>query len=69
MAQATISTKYQVVIPLEVRKALKLAPGQTVQVLNKGGVIYLIPVRPTGELRGLAKGAKLSDFREKEDLL
>jgi AbrB family looped-hinge helix DNA binding protein len=67
MAQATLSTKYQLVIPREIRESLKLTPGQTVQVLSKGGVITLVPVRPVTELRGFVRGMRSSGLREKKD--
>ena len=67
MAQAIVSTKYQVVIPREVRGPLGLIPGQTVQVLAKGGVISLVPLRPTKELRGFVKGMPVGTIRDKED--
>jgi AbrB family looped-hinge helix DNA binding protein len=67
VAQAVVSTKYQVVIPREVRQAIGLSPGQAVQVLAKGGVITLVPLRPTRELRGFVKGMRPGTIREKKD--
>jgi AbrB family looped-hinge helix DNA binding protein len=69
MAQATISPKYQLVIPREVRKEVPLAVGQTVTVVAKGGVITLVPQRKIAELRGLAKGAPTTGYRDKADRL
>ena len=40
-----VSPKYQVVIPEEVRKALHLTPGMAVDVIAKGGIAYIVPVR------------------------
>jgi hypothetical protein len=42
-------------------------PGQTFQVIAKGGVITLVPERPLASLRGMAKGVAASGFREKKD--
>ena len=67
MAQAVISTKYQVVIPRDIRRALGLSPGQSVQVLTKGGVIHLVPIRPAAQLRGFVKGMRNGMLREKKD--
>ena len=67
MSQVVISTKYQVVIPRLVREMLGLVPGQSVQVLTKGGVIHLIPIKPIEQLRGFAKGANPKTIREKKD--
>ena len=39
----TISRKGWVVIPAELRKKYNLEPGQTVQVVDYGGVLALVP--------------------------
>jgi AbrB family looped-hinge helix DNA binding protein len=69
MAATTISPKFQVVIPKEVRERLHLRPKQRVQVLEKGGVITLIPDVPIKSLKGFAKGIALTGLREKKDRL
>jgi AbrB family looped-hinge helix DNA binding protein len=65
--QATISTKYQIVIPSEVRVRLRLKPRQKLTVLEKGGVLYLIPEGLLTDLRGVAPMVPAEGFREKED--
>ena len=65
--QTTISTKYQIVIPSEVRKRLRLKPRQKLTVLEKGGVLYLIPEGPLKDLRGVAPMVPGKGFREKDD--
>ncbi|TLY39715.1 MAG: AbrB/MazE/SpoVT family DNA-binding domain-containing protein [Nitrospirae bacterium] len=67
MATTTISPKFQIVIPKEVREKLRLTPKQRLQVLEKGGVITLVPEVPLKSLRGLLKGMSKSDLREKKD--
>jgi AbrB family looped-hinge helix DNA binding protein len=52
----TISPKYQVVIPRDVRERLGLSPGQKVQVVVLDDRIELIPVRPIRKMRGFLKG-------------
>lgn len=64
MATVTISPKYQVVIPSEVRERLKLKPGQKVAVLEKDGVVHLIPIRPLKELKGFAQGVSVRGLRD-----
>ncbi|MEO5969880.1 MAG: AbrB/MazE/SpoVT family DNA-binding domain-containing protein [Bdellovibrionia bacterium] len=54
-----ISSKYQVVIPEEARKSLDLRPGTSVDVIVKGGIAFLVPVKPLSEIRKNLKG-KLS---------
>jgi hypothetical protein len=36
-------------------------------VLDKGGVLYLVPERPVRTYRGIAKGTSIRDLREKRD--
>ena len=56
MDPVTISPKFQVVIPKEVRERLNLVPGQKVQVVALDDRIELVPVRPARKLRGFLKG-------------
>ncbi len=50
MARATLSPKFQIVIPKEVRDRLQLAPGQRFQVFERGGHVVLVPeVAPIAE--------------------
>ena len=67
VAKATISTKYQVVIPKEIRNEMSIECGQVVQVIAKRGVITLIPDQPLGNLRGSLKGADTRGVRDKKD--
>lgn len=67
MAKVIISPKYQVVIPKEVRSKTRLKKGQEMTVLAKGDVIYLVPVVSIKHYRGIAKGSRHSDIREKKD--
>lgn len=69
MATVTVSSKFQVVIPEDVRTKLKLQAGQKVVVIEKDGVVHLIPLRSIKAARGLAKGAKTHDIREEHDRL
>jgi AbrB family looped-hinge helix DNA binding protein len=69
MAQTVVSSKYQIVIPKEVRSKLDLEKGQILQVVVRNGVIMLVPDRPLKELRGFLKGMDSSGLREKEDRL
>lgn len=66
MQTVTISPKYQVVIPKTVREALKLHPGQKMQIVEYAGRIELIPERDIKELRGFLKGIN-TEFKREED--
>lgn len=67
MSTTTISPKYQVVIPKDIREKLHLKSGQKMTVVTKGGLVYLIPERPLASLKGFIKGMQTSGLREDED--
>ena len=67
MSEVLISTKYQVVIPKDVRKELSLKSGQKVICIAKEGIIHLIPDRPLSSLRGITKGISSKGLRDKKD--
>lgn len=64
MTIVSISPKYQIVIPKPIREALKLQPGQKVQVIQYEGRIELIPVLPIQSMRGFLKGIDTTIERE-----
>jgi AbrB family looped-hinge helix DNA binding protein len=64
MDTVTVSPKFQVVIPREVRESLGIRPGQKVQVIHYEDRIELIPVRPVRETRGFLKGIDTDVERE-----
>ena len=65
--QTTISSKYQVVIPKPAREHLDLKPKQKLTVIEKDKMLILIPQPSLEDLKGIAVGAKTSDYREKKD--
>jgi AbrB family looped-hinge helix DNA binding protein len=56
MSVTTISPKYQVVIPKDVREKLRLKTGQKMEVVAKGAIVYMVPDRPLESLRGFLQG-------------
>jgi AbrB family looped-hinge helix DNA binding protein len=56
MKAVTVSSKFQVVIPREVRESMDLQPGTRVQVLQYENRIELIPLREPRALRGFIRG-------------
>ncbi len=67
MARTRVSSKYQVVIPKEVRDRHGLKPGLEMQVISKGTSIILVPDRPLSAFRGLLRGMPTAGHREKKD--
>ncbi|TVR97200.1 MAG: AbrB/MazE/SpoVT family DNA-binding domain-containing protein [Trueperaceae bacterium] len=52
MAVVTVSPKFQVVIPKDVREKLNIKPGQKVEAFAVGNRVELVPVEPIRNLRG-----------------
>lgn len=68
MHTVTVSPKYQVVIPKNIRDALHLRPGQKMKVMVYNGRIELIPDREISELKGFLKGINTEFVREGDRL-
>jgi AbrB family looped-hinge helix DNA binding protein len=62
----TVSPKFQVVIPLAIREAMGIKPGQKVQAIQYGDRIELIPVRSIRKSRGMLKGIDTSVPRDND---
>lgn len=58
MATVTVSPKFQIVIPKELREKLKLRPGQKLFIYELEGTLRLEPPRSIKTLRGMAKGIR-----------
>ena len=67
MNSVTVSPKFQVVIPLKVRKMLGVKAGQKMTVLAYDNRIVLIPSCPIQEARGSLKGMDTHLERDEED--
>ena len=66
MTAVTVSPKYQVVIPKEVRESLGIYSGQKIQVLTYQNRIELIPIKPMKKMRGFLKGINTKVMRDKD---
>jgi len=66
MTAVTVSPKYQVVIPKEVRESLGIFSGQKIQVLTYQNRIELIPIKPMKKMRGFLKGISTNVKRDKD---
>lgn len=67
MESVKLSPNYQVVIPLRVRRALRLKAGQRFQVIAYDNRIELVPIVPIRKLRGFLKGIDTHIEREEGD--
>lgn len=68
MNTVIVSSKFQVVIPKEVRRRLKLKPGQKLQIIETGEGIQFIPLKNIKEARGFLKGIDTNIKRENDRL-
>jgi len=66
MTAVTVSPKFQVVIPKEVRESMGIFSGQKIQVLTYQNRIELIPVKPMKKLKGFLKGIDTEVSRDKD---
>ena len=67
METATLSSKYQILIPKKIRDELVLTAGQQFTFVVKDHLIQMVPRKNIKELRGILKGAKVSDIRDRRD--
>jgi AbrB family looped-hinge helix DNA binding protein len=51
VATVTLSSKGQIVIPREMRTLMNIKPGQIVDVTEKDGLVYIVPIRPKAGAR------------------
>ena len=68
MTTVTVSPKYQVVIPKEIRQKLKLKPGQKLQIINLGDRIEFLILKSIKDARGFLKGMNTEIEREGDRL-
>jgi len=67
MGTVTISSKYQVVIPREIREQFNLKPGQKLDFIPFNGTLRVVVVPPIKDARGMLKGMNTDDIREEVD--
>ena len=69
MHAATISSKYQVVIPRKIREQFGLKPGQQVAFLPYRRSLRVVIVPPIKEAYGFLEGIDTNVERDEEDRL
>ena len=68
MQTVTVSSKFQIVIPKDIRETMGLRPGQKLIVVEYKGRIELILDRDISEIKGFLKGIN-TDFERESDRL
>ena len=66
MTTVTVSTKFQVVIPANIRQRLGLRPGKKYQVISYGDCIEFVPVHRIQDMKGALRGMDTTFEREKD---
>ena len=64
MTTITVSSKYQIVIPLKIREALGIKPGEKLHAIEYRGRIELVPFKSAKASRGLLKGMDTTISRD-----
>lgn len=62
----TISPKYQIVIPKELREAMHLQPGEQLQVFRYQNRLEFVPVKDIKKMRGFLAGMDTEIKRDKD---
>jgi AbrB family looped-hinge helix DNA binding protein len=68
MEAVTVSSKYQIVIPKEIREAMGIKPGDKIRIFRYNGRLELVPVRDIRKMRGWLKGLDTTVEREEDRL-
>jgi AbrB family looped-hinge helix DNA binding protein len=66
MTSVTVSPKYQIVIPKEIRESMGIVSGQKVQITSYQGRIEVVPLKPMKAMRGFLKGIDTTVPREED---
>ena len=67
MSSATVSSKFQILIPKEIRDALGLKAGQKLAFINTGSAVKLVPLPAVAELIGIARGSNTDNVRDRSE--
>ena len=66
MTSVTVSPKFQIVIPKEIRESMGIVSGQKLQITSYQGRIEVVPLKPMEEMRGFLKGIDTTVLREED---
>ena len=64
---ATLSSKFQISIPKAIRSAQQWQAGLTFAFIPKGRGVLLVPIPERDALKGLARGASPTEYRDRSD--
>ena len=64
---ATLASEFQITMPKEVRESQNWKPDQEFAFIPKGGGYLLVPCPTIQDLRGIAKGATITNYRDRKN--
>ena len=67
MSIATLSSKFQISIPKDVREAMGFKPGQKLAFLRVGPSLKLVPQAEIADLFGIARGVNGEGYRDRSN--
>ena len=67
MSTVILSSKYEIVIPENIREEAGIRPGQMFEVFRIGDVIEIVPVKDIRSARGSLPGLNTEVGREEHD--
>lgn len=65
MNTTTVSSKFQIVIPREIRNSMKIKAGQKLQLIQFDDRIEIMPIKEISSMRGFIKN-RTNDFERDE---
>lgn len=66
MVTVTVSSKYQIVIPVAIRDKLNIRVGQKIQLIPYQDRIEFVPIQDVRKMRGFLKGIDTEVAREED---
>ncbi len=66
MTAVTVSPKYQIVIPKEIRESMGIVSGQKMQIISYQGRIEVIPLKPMKAMKGFLKDIDVTVTRDED---
>jgi len=66
MRKVVVSSKYQVVIPKEIRDLVGIKAGTLLEIMTYGNLIELVQILPLKKLKGMYKGISTTIEREND---
>lgn len=68
MSSATLSSKFQILVPKDVREAMRWRAGQKFDFIRVGNLVHVVPQRRIQDLFGVAKHVTEPFERDRSDL-